>query len=124
MIERILIILILAFIGSGAYLALKSLHMRRISRVQNEDKPLLLYFRSDNCAPCTTQARFLDQLVEKWPGDLKIEKIDTDNEPETARKYGVFTLPTTILVDQLGKVREVNYGLTNCNKLAQQLSGL
>jgi thioredoxin 1 len=95
-----------------------------MGRVQNEDIPLLLYFRSDNCGPCVTQARFLDQLTEKWPGDLKIEKIDTDSEPETARHYGVFTLPTTILVDKLGKVREVNCGLTNCNKLAQQLSGL
>lgn len=124
MIERIFIILILAFVGSGAYIALKSLHMKRMGSVQNEDKPLLLYFRSDNCGPCTTQARYLDQLTEKWSGNLAIHKIDTDNEPETARQYGVFTLPTTILVDKLGKVREINYGLTNCHKLAQQLSGL
>jgi thioredoxin-like negative regulator of GroEL len=71
-----------------------------------------------------TQAHYVEQLAHKWPGDLTIQKIDTDTEPDKARQYGVFTLPTTILVDKMGEVRQVNYGLTNSNKLAQQLHSL
>jgi thioredoxin-like negative regulator of GroEL len=124
MIERFLIILILAAIGAGAYSALKYFHMRRLGKIHGENQPMLLYFRSENCAPCVTQAHYVEQLAHKWPGDLTIQKIDTDTEPDKARQYGVFTLPTTILVDKMGEVRQVNYGLTNSNKLAQQLHSL
>ncbi len=124
MIERILIIVILAVVGSGAYTAFKSVHMRRLGQADNQNKPLLLYFRSDHCAPCVTQARYLAQLEQNWNGNLTIQKIDTDAEPDKARQYGVFTLPTTILVDALGKVRQVNYGLTNSQKLSAQVASM
>jgi thioredoxin 1 len=124
MIERILIILILAFVGSGAYAAFRTLHMKRLGQVTSENKPLLLYFRSDNCAPCVTQAHYVEQIAQKWHGNLIVQKIDTDAEPDTAQQYGVFTLPTTILVDTVGIVRQVNYGLTNAQKLSQQLRAL
>ena len=123
-IERILIVLILAAVGSGAYTAIKSFHRKRLGRVTGVNKPLLLYFRSENCAPCMTQARYLDQLAQTWSENLTIEKIDADVEPEKARHYGVFTLPTTILVDSFGNVRQVNYGLTNAQKLSQQLNAM
>jgi thioredoxin-like negative regulator of GroEL len=122
MIERILIIVILALVGSGAYTAFKTFHMKRLGGLNNESKLLLLYFRSDQCAPCVTQARYLEQLEKKWNGDLIVQKIDTDIEPDKAHQYGVFTLPTTILVDNVGQIRQINYGLTNTQKLSQQCS--
>jgi len=124
MIERILIIFTLVLIGSGAYMVFKTYHVRRLGKVDGPKKPLLLYFRSDQCAPCVTQAHYLDQVARQWNGDLTIQKIDTDTEPDKARQYGVFTLPTTILIDPMGQVRQVNYGLTNVQKLSQQLSVL
>lgn len=124
MIERILIIVILVLVISGAFTAFKTFHMKRLGKTINESRPLLLYFRSEQCAPCVTQARYLKQLENELNGNLTIQKIDTDVEPEKADQYGVFTLPTTILVDTLGKVRQVNYGLINLQKLSQQVSGL
>lgn len=124
MIERILIILFLAFVGSGACLGFKTYHMWRLGKVDGRDRPLLLYFRSDHCMSCVTQTRYLEQLEQKWDRNLTIQKIDTDAEPDKAQQYGVFTLPTTILVDSLGKVRQVNYGLTNTQRLSQQLNAL
>ena len=124
MIERILLILLLTLIGSSTYIAFKSYHMWRLGSVTGQNKPQLLYFRSDHCAPCLTQAHYLEQLEQRWNGRLTIQKIDTDAEPDKAQHYGVFTLPTTILVDNLGKIRQINYGLTNVQKLLQQLSSL
>lgn len=124
MIERILIILLLALIGAGAYAAFKVYHMRRLGMVEGQSRPQLLYFRSDHCAPCETQAHYLEQLEQRWNGRVTIQKIDTDAEPEKAHQYGVFTLPTTILVDNVGKIRQINYGLTNAQKLSQQLSAM
>ncbi len=125
MIERLLILLALTALSSGAYIGLKHLHMRRMERITAvSNHPTLLYFRSDNCSPCMTQARYLEQVAQNWNGRLAIQKIDADAEPDTAQKYGVFTLPTTILIDTMGKVRQINYGLTNVQKLSQQLNVL
>lgn len=124
MIERILIIFAFVPVGSGAYTTFKTFHMKRLGELNSTSKPLLLYFRSDHCAPCVTQAHYLEQLEKKWNGNLTIQKIDTPTEPDKAHQYGVFTLPTTILVDSLGQVRQVNYGLTNSQKLSMQVAGM
>jgi thiol-disulfide isomerase/thioredoxin len=61
-----------------------------------------LYFRSDYCAPWVTQARFLQELQAEFGGRVAIEKIDVEIESQKARSYGVFTLPTTLIVDRTG----------------------
>lgn len=123
--ERILIATVLIAAGSGAYLLFKQAHMRRL-RPEREraGRPRLLYFRSDTCAPCLTQARFLEELPEPLRQRVDIEKIDVEREVETASRYGVFTLPTTLLLDDEGSVRHVNYGLADAGKLARQVEGI
>ncbi len=123
--ERILIATVLIAAGSGAYLLFKQAHMRRL-RPEREraGRPRLLYFRSDTCAPCLTQARFLEELPEPLRQRVDIEKIDVEREVETASRYGVFTLPTTLLLDHKGSVRHVNYGLADAGKLARQVEGI
>lgn len=125
MFERLLIILVLMALGLGTYAVFKAVHVWQLGRVAAvANQPTLLYFRSNNCAPCVTQSRYLEQVQQKWNGRLTIQKIDTDTEPEKASQYRVFTLPTTILVDAVGQIRQVNYGLTNVQKLSQQLRAL
>jgi thioredoxin 1 len=84
----------------------------------------VLYFRSDRCAPCTTQGRVLQQIEEEFAGQVSIQQIDADLEREKAASYGVFTLPTTLIVDPTGQVTHVNYGLTDAGKLTQQLQSI
>jgi len=84
----------------------------------------VLYFRSASCAPCTTQAVYLQQIEQDYDGRLAVRKIDTDLEPETAAHYSVFTLPTTLIVDSSGQVKHINYGLTAASKLAKQLESI
>ena len=45
-------------------------------------------------------------------------------EQAKAERYGVFTLPTTLIVDPKGTVRHANYGLADSRKLANQLRAL
>jgi thioredoxin-like negative regulator of GroEL len=59
-----------------------------------------------------------------WSGRLTIESIDAAQEPDKAAQFRIFTLPTTILVDKAGVVREINYGLTHTQKLKKQLEGI
>ncbi|MBK8904802.1 MAG: thioredoxin family protein [Anaerolineaceae bacterium] len=126
MIERVLITSLLVLLGTTAYATFKRRHVRVLGDLETAvtATPTILYFASESCAACPSQARYLDQLVSLWQDRLVIQKIDTEVEPETAAKYGVFTLPTTILIDQQGDVREINYGLTHTHKLTQQVASL
>ena len=122
-------------LGTTAYATFKRRHVRVLGDLATtapadatasagSATPTILYFASDGCAACPSQARYLEQLLAQWPDGLAVQKIDTGVEPETAVKYGVFTLPTTILIDQQGDVREINYGLTPTHKLTQQVASL
>lgn len=122
MFERLLLTLLIVALAWLAFQAFQRTHRQRIRvAAALPPQPALLYFRSDTCAPCHTQALFLEQVTEKFRGRILFEKIDADIETERARQYGVFTLPTTILVDGQGVVKQINYGLTDNHKLSRQL---
>lgn len=124
MIERLFVTLILAGVGLLIYTVFTWWHRQHLTRAATESgaMPTLLYFGSDYCAACPTQARYLEQLDGEWHGRLAIQKVDADQEPEKTNQYRVLTLPTTILIDTAGKVREINYGLTHTQKLSKQVA--
>ncbi len=123
MLERLALVLVLAAAGVAAYALFRQLHMRRMQPAAAVGRPTLLYFRSDSCAVCPTQGRYVDQLAAQW-AELTIERIDAERDPDTAARYRVFSLPTTVLIDGRGQVQHVNYGLTDAHKLGRQLASL
>lgn len=129
MITRIIFILSAVTLAIALYYAFKYWQMARISRRLSRSttvstQPTLLYFRSESCTVCPTQAHYIDTAAQEWNGRIAIQNIDAELEPDKANKYNVFTLPTTIIVDTQGKVREINYGLTQPHKLSQQIQGI
>lgn len=126
MIERLLLTILVALIGMAMFSTLRILHMRRANKTSatapaQVEKPTLLYFRSDSCAPCVTQSHYLSALESEYGSRVTIQKIDADVDIDLTSRYGIFTLPTTLIVDRRGEVRHINYGLTATTKLAQQL---
>ncbi len=124
MTERLIFTLLLIAVVTAVYYLLKRQHLRQMGPAAANGLPTILYFGSASCAACPAQARYLEQVDGEWHGRVSIHKIDAELEPEKASHYHVFTLPTTILVDAVGQVREVNYGLTNAVKLTRQLRNL
>ena len=123
--ERIAILIIFALVSTAVYLAVKQGHRRQLSRLTTVAyTPTLLYFGSESCVACPAQWRYLQQLKGMWNGRLTIESIDAVQEPDKAAQYHIFTLPTTVIVDKSGVVREINYGLTHTQKLKKQLEGI
>lgn len=123
--ERLLIIAILSLVGTGAFVVFKQGHLRRVNvnaRAFAGGQPTLLYFRSDTCAACPTQSRYVENLVQGGNGRFTLQSIDVDSQPDKAKEYGVMTLPTTMIIDANGQVKEINYGLTPSHKLQKQLS--
>ena len=126
MIERMALAAVLVALGVVGYRLFVYRQLRRVGRVDGGERgrPAVLYFRSDHCAPCVAQKRFLEQVQAAYGERLAIESIDADVQQDQAQRYGVFTLPTTLIVDPGGVVRHANYGLTDDRKLAMQLEAV
>ncbi len=53
-------------------------------------------FGAEWCGPCRTLAPIVENLAAEYDGKVKIGKLDVDNNPETAIKYGVRSIPTLL----------------------------
>ncbi len=64
--------------------------------VLQSDKPVLVDFYADWCGPCKMMAPVIDEIAEE-AADIKVGKLNIDNEMEIAQKYGVMSIPTLIV---------------------------
>ena len=60
--------------------------------------PVIVDFWAPWCTPCKMVAPVLDKLAQELPGKLVIAKVNTDENPEWAGKYGVQGIPTMLFV--------------------------
>jgi thioredoxin 1 len=67
------------------------------AEVLKSDKPVLVDFWAEWCMPCKMLTPTIDQLASEYAGKAKIGKMDTDNNRQTAFKYGINAIPTVIL---------------------------
>lgn len=85
----------------------------------------ILAFSSDDCRPCKTlQAPALRYMQEAYGNALSVKTIDPLQAPELAQRYHVLTVPTTIVLDAIGKPHAVNYGYANRQTLSHQVDAL
>lgn len=134
MIERSVLVSVLLLSGFVAYALLRRYHIRKTSAMSGYDSllndlrpgvPTIVYFTTPGCVPCVTQqqpalARLQTELGER----IQIVKVDAAEQTDVADRWGVFSAPTTFIVDEARQVRNVNHGVADVNTLRRQLDSV
>lgn len=70
--------------------------------VLNSDKPVLLDFWASWCGPCRMVSPIIDEIANER-ADIKVGKINVDEQPELAAKFSVMSIPTLVVIKD-GKI--------------------
>ena len=67
------------------------------------EKPCLIDFYADWCAPCRTSSPILEELAKEYKGKINVYKIDTQKEQELAQVFGIQSIPAFLYCPMEGK---------------------
>lgn len=84
--------------------------------------PVIVDFWAEWCGPCRMVAPILDEVSGEMGDKIKIVKLNVDENPETASKYGIMSIPTLLLFKD-GKIASRQVGAAPKAKLVQWING-
>ncbi|TCT08072.1 thioredoxin [Aquabacter spiritensis] len=90
--------------------------------VLKSEAPVVVDFWAEWCGPCRMVAPVLDEVSGELGDKLKIVKLNVDENPETASKYGIMSIPTLLLFKD-GKIASRQVGAAPKAKLVQWING-
>jgi thioredoxin 1 len=85
--------------------------------------PVLVDFWAVWCGPCRAIAPHVDAIAQEYAGRAKVVKVNVDEEPEIALRYGIQSIPTLLFFKD-GKVQDMIVGVVPKQTIVQKLEAL
>jgi thioredoxin 1 len=91
--------------------------------VVKSDKPVVVDFWAEWCAPCRMIAPIIEEMLKEYSGKAVIAKCDVDNSPQVASKYGIRNIPTVLFFKD-GKIADRQVGAVPKANFINKLNAL
>ena len=76
-------------------MAVVQINQQNFHLIEESGRPVLLDFYADWCGPCRMMAPIVEQIANER-SDILVGKVNVDEEPELAQRFGVFSIPTIV----------------------------
>ena len=76
--------------------------------IATHDKPILVDFWAEWCAPCRMLSPVVAELASIWKGKVTVIKINTEEKPNIASNFGINSIPTLILFKNGKEVKRIS----------------
>lgn len=90
--------------------------------VVQSDKPVLVDFWAPWCGPCRQLSPTIDRIADQYAGKIKVGKLNTDENPDLAIKYGISAIPQVFVFHGGEQPKEKIVGLTSEGTLVKVLN--
>jgi len=84
-------------LGKGTNLTTAVTEQSFDQEVLQSDKPVIVDFWAEWCGPCHAVSPVLDRIIQEHRGELRLVKVNIDEQPALSQRYGVQSIPTMIL---------------------------
>jgi thiol-disulfide isomerase/thioredoxin len=86
------------------------------------DGALIMAFSTSDCAPCkTVQRPALEALQQRFSGRVVVGEIDATQAHDLTARFGIVTVPSTVVIGPAGDVRAINNGAATEERLRAQI---
>jgi thioredoxin 1 len=90
--------------------------------VEQSDQPVLVDFWATWCGPCRMLSPTIDKIASQFAGKVKVGKLNVDDAPDVAAKFGVTSIPRVFIFKGGDQPKKMLVGLTSENELVKSLN--